>query len=532
MSKQIDFLYSLLPDGYLGKKIVLEHYQTVPDIIREMVKFHKKYMFDYDYISTEFYTGNIKQDLQNLWQFCKKNIVYEIESSSNQRLQSPAAILYNKKGDCKTMALFCGGVCSSWQRLGLYDLSSLNYVYASYDGSNIPGHVFIECNSWWCDPVLNSFDQRKKTTFTKKKSMLYGIAGIKNINTDTQTPGQLPHFPIKYHSNTLVMPGTIYTGQTNPTPEYNTDSVDVTNYNTGRYKRRIGDDSEDPSYFPEDPGTGMQEGIDSINEDGSIDYSNGSTLESDGTLYAEDGSILATGAIDYDPITGNIDYKDGSTLEGDGILYNSDNEIMGEGVQSYFPDTNTTDYINGVTLEGDGILYDQNNNILSTGVEDYNPLTGNIDYNDGYTVTGDNTLYDDNGDVVATDVIAYNPETGVVTYDGGNTETLSEIEQGGNKPGTPTYTPHNNSNGQPGKGSTPGSGGGSSTGSTPGGASTGISWPPKSAPSPTGTPGTIPVKHAASPVRGSVSASGLLSGNMPLILLGAGVLYLLLKPKN
>ena len=467
-------LYNLLPEGYLGKKIVLEHFQTVPDIMHNMEIFHKKYMYDYDYISLEFYTGNLKNDLDNLWEFCRYNITYKIETTHNQRLQSPAAILYNKIGDCKTMALFCGGVIDSWERLGLYKLSTLHFMFACYDKSKIPGHVFVECNGFWVDPVLDSFDNRKKPTFIKKINlMLYGISGVK------------------------------------PT-----------------IKTRIGDDEDNPQDLP--PEEQLPEGVDSINSDGSIDYSNGYTLGADGILYDENDNILGEGVQDYDPINGNTDYENGTTLESDGTLYDSENNIIGEGVDSYNPVTNTTDYNNGVTLEGDGILYGANDEILSTGVEDYNPLTGNIDYTDGYTVTGDHTLYDDKGDVVATDVIAYNPETGVVTYDGGNTETLDEIEKGGNKPGTPQYTPHNNSNGQPGRPPAAGSGS-SGTGTSAGGGSTGITWPPKGAPQPA-HPASVPVKHTSTPTKqATISPSGLFSGNMPLILLGAGVLYLLTK---
>lgn len=64
-------------------------------------------------------------------------------------------------------------------------------------------------------------------------------------------------------------------------------------------------------------------GIDSINSDGSIDYNDGYTLESDGTLYDESDNEVATDVESYDPDSGQINYLGGGSdnvgdWEGDG----------------------------------------------------------------------------------------------------------------------------------------------------------------------------------------------------------------------
>jgi hypothetical protein len=138
-------------------------------------------------------------------------------------------------------------------------------------------------------------------------------------------------------------------------------------------------------------------GIDSVNADGSIDYSDGSTLLPDGTLVSESGEVLQTGVQSYDPNTGNIDFNDGYTLEGNGILYNSDSVVVGQGVDSYSRDENgnyTVDYTSGMS-EINGNLYDVNNEL----VDQSGPLPGDFVQPPSDPVLDSSTI-DENGNPV------------------------------------------------------------------------------------------------------------------------------------
>lgn len=459
-----DQLYTLIPGGYKGKKKILEHYQTVPDIMKEMIKYFQKYKYDYDYISPEFYSGNFEHDLNGLWNFCKHNLQYKAEVEESQQLQSPSAILYLKKVDCKCLALFCAGVCDSWSRLGLYNLSTLNFIFASYDSNDTPGHVFVECNGFWVDPVLNYFDERKIPTFEVQKNlvMLYGISGI---------------------------------------------------------KRKIGDDDDQINDTPPDTGSGTDDNgnplpsnEDSENPDGSIDYTDGSTLSADGVWTDGDGKIIGEGISSINP-DGSIDYIDGATLSADGTMVDQNGNSMGEGIDSWDPTTGLLDYAGGCTLDTiNNILYKPDGTPVYN-VVDFDPITGNADFTDGSTLDGNGTLYDPNGNVVATDVTGFDPVKGVVTYDGGNTETLAQI----NAPGT-------NANGAPTK---PGN-------SSSGGAPSASAPAAPSIPKATGTPGTAPNKPTT-PIKATTkvsSLSKLLSGNLPLIIIGVIVVGIIFWPKK
>lgn len=453
-----DQLYTLIPRGFKNQKKVLEHFQTVPDIMREMEVFFKKYKYDYDYISTEFYSGNFIKDLENLWFFCKENLKYSAELEENQNLQSPSSILFNKKVDCKCLSLFCGGVIDSWYRLGLYKIDTLKFVFASYDNCKTPGHVFIETNGFWVDPVLNYFDERKKTTFTEKKDlfMLYGLSGT---------------------------------------------------------QRKIGDDGEDPGiYVPPDTGNdpNLPNNEDTENADGSIDYSDGSTLDTTGVWTDANGDVIGEGISSINP-DGSIDYKDGATLDATGTLTDINGNVVGEGIDSWNGNTGVIDYEGGVTLDTqNNVLYLPDGTTLP-GVVDFDPITGNADYTDGSTLAGDGTLFDENGNVVASDVTGFDPATGIVTYDGGNTETLEQINNSGTDP--KTGAPVN-----PGKPSA----GGSASSSMP--ASPTI-------PKGTGKPGTKPNKPAAHLTNNS-GLSSLLKGNFTIILGGIVIVYLLISSKD
>ena len=167
--------------------IVIEDKQDVPDIITEVINAHKYFATDYDGITFFFDQDDVYDTCKMLFDFCKQNIAYEIETEDNQTTKSPAAILEQGYGDCKHYSGFIAGVLSALQRCG----RQINWCYrfASYRlFDSTPQHVFVvvkdKGQEIWIDPVLKSFDQRYMPTHvpTDKKvnasSMLHRISGI------------------------------------------------------------------------------------------------------------------------------------------------------------------------------------------------------------------------------------------------------------------------------------------------------------------------------------------------------------------
>lgn len=188
MTVTTNFLLGKLP-GYEGKKVLLKNNQSTDDIITEMIKAHKMHKDDYDKISDYFWKGNLKNTCQFIFDFLKKNVKYSVEPDERQSVKSPAGILstgYYKNGfnDCKHYSQFFSGILDSLKRKG--KKIDWFYRFANYRFfTTQPQHVFVVANdenkNYWCDAVLDSFNERKPylNKVDKKINMaLYSISGL------------------------------------------------------------------------------------------------------------------------------------------------------------------------------------------------------------------------------------------------------------------------------------------------------------------------------------------------------------------
>ena len=165
--------------------------QNTTDIIKQIIDTHKLYAKDYDKIAGYFWKRNIKDTCKYLFNFLKNNVKYSIEPDSRQSVKSPAAILStgmfaNGYNDCKHYSLFQAGVFDALNRMG----KKINWCYrfANYKLlTTTPHHVFVVVKingvEYWCDPVLNTWNNKKPyINKIDKKMSLYSISGIENYN--------------------------------------------------------------------------------------------------------------------------------------------------------------------------------------------------------------------------------------------------------------------------------------------------------------------------------------------------------------
>jgi hypothetical protein len=182
----VGYLLGRLSPFANNRKMIVSN-QSTGDIINQIIDTHKKYQNDYDKISDQFWKGNVKNTCKYLFTFLKNNVVYSIEPDYRQSVKSPAAILatgqYSTGGnDCKHYSLFQAGILDSLKRKG----KNIDWCYrfANYKlFSTTPHHVFvvvkINGKEYWCDPVLNYWDQKKPyINKIDKKMSLYSISGI------------------------------------------------------------------------------------------------------------------------------------------------------------------------------------------------------------------------------------------------------------------------------------------------------------------------------------------------------------------
>jgi hypothetical protein len=169
------------------KKVITTD-QSTKDIVNGIIDTHYKWDSEYDKISQYFVGADVEETAKNVWEFLKNNVPYYIESSNNQTLRSPAAIV-SMPGDCKSYSLFINGVFSSLARKGIMKVPYA-FRFASYkEGIKEPGHVFSVLypgtkNEIWIDPVLDRFnDKSKQPTFFKDKNSkmsLIALSGVEN----------------------------------------------------------------------------------------------------------------------------------------------------------------------------------------------------------------------------------------------------------------------------------------------------------------------------------------------------------------
>lgn len=171
------------------KKVITTD-QTTKDIVNGIVNTHYNWDNEYDKISKYFLGQNVEETAKNVWEFLKNNVPYYIESSANQTLRSPAAIV-SMPGDCKSYALFVNGIFSSLCRKGLMCVP-VAYRFASYkDNVKEPGHVFAVLypgtnKEIWVDPVLDRFDDRsKQPTFFKDKKVKMSLIALSGVQDYT-----------------------------------------------------------------------------------------------------------------------------------------------------------------------------------------------------------------------------------------------------------------------------------------------------------------------------------------------------------
>jgi hypothetical protein len=175
--------------------------------MKEVREAHNYFAPDYDTIADYFDCGNIDDTAALLFDFCKANVKYKIESQHHQTTKSPAAILSTGEGDCKHYAGFIGGVLDAIER---QTGNPLNWYYrfASYDMfDSTPQHVFVvvkdEDGELWIDPVLSELDQRLEPQWQP---------------TDKKPPRMALHRISGYQDNTIGWSTSTSTGYTSSGP--------------------------------------------------------------------------------------------------------------------------------------------------------------------------------------------------------------------------------------------------------------------------------------------------------------------------
>ena len=200
-------------------KRVVSSDQTVTDIIDGIVDTHYQWQKEYDKISDYFVGESELETARNIWNFLKSNVPYYIESTSNQTLRSPSAIVA-MPGDCKSYALFANGVLDSLNRKGILQVP-LAFRFAGYkDSTREPQHVFAVMypgtkKEIWIDPVLARFNEKRQPSFYKDKKIkmaLIALSGVGYTSTDKRAEMEAYRDKLVRDRDRLLQAGVITPG--------------------------------------------------------------------------------------------------------------------------------------------------------------------------------------------------------------------------------------------------------------------------------------------------------------------------------
>jgi len=178
-------------------RVVVSQDQSVNDIIKGILETHEKYKSEYDKISDDFIGASELETAKNIWNFLHSNVPYFIESTQNQTLRSPSAIVA-MPGDCKSYALFANGIFDSLNRKGVFN-TPIAYRFADYRGINEFQHVFSVLypgtnKEIWIDPVLSRFNEKKQPTSFKDKKIKMALIALSGVNTKQNRADELKAF--------------------------------------------------------------------------------------------------------------------------------------------------------------------------------------------------------------------------------------------------------------------------------------------------------------------------------------------------
>ena len=181
-------------DSFKNNQKIISYDQSTNDIINAILKQHNKSLKEYDKLFYFFDAGNCYDTAKKVFNYLKLNVKYIIEPDNLQTVKTPAAILATGKttgSDCKNFSLFFAGIMDAYRR-NTGEKFDLSYRFASYDGSNIPEHVFVVINPGseneiWCDAVLDYFNEKKQPNYYKdKKLQNMALMALSGINEQRQ----------------------------------------------------------------------------------------------------------------------------------------------------------------------------------------------------------------------------------------------------------------------------------------------------------------------------------------------------------
>lgn len=158
-----------------GKKKIMFPDGDTMDIIKSILMVDKTAKTHLSSFAHYLKGGTNVETLNNVWQFVKTHIKYEVDPWGKQYIRTPSSCFWDKC-DCKGYSIFTKAVLDN---LGI----SCRYRFASYTKQGNYTHVYIiakvEGTEYILDSCWNAFNSEK--TYTIKKDVMTEIVSVEGL---------------------------------------------------------------------------------------------------------------------------------------------------------------------------------------------------------------------------------------------------------------------------------------------------------------------------------------------------------------
>ena len=165
-----------------GRSVMVVDDHITSDIVDLLLSKDKTFNDQVTDLSDQLKGLPARQQAYNIWAYVRRHAKYRPDRSDNQKLKSPARLMAEGEGDCKSFSLFEASVL---RNLGI----PYKYRFVSFDKrDSTPTHVYIVATPKGerpiiMDAVLDRFDKEKPYTFKKDKPMAVRmLTGINDFN--------------------------------------------------------------------------------------------------------------------------------------------------------------------------------------------------------------------------------------------------------------------------------------------------------------------------------------------------------------
>ena len=174
--------------GYNGQKLLISDDHTTRQIMQLLLSQDGKYCDQVKQFTDGLQGDNTEDACYAIWSALKKDVKYIPDDESMQNLKSPARLVHDGFGDCKSYSL---AIACCLRNLGI----PYAYRFVSFTGDSTPTHVYIVASPGTKDEcimdcVLNNFDYEKPYRHkTDKKMALSMLTGVTDTNNSELSYG-------------------------------------------------------------------------------------------------------------------------------------------------------------------------------------------------------------------------------------------------------------------------------------------------------------------------------------------------------